>query len=245
MNQIGKISSVSLSNSVLQKGREGIMRTKIKILTNCFIIMVIAYIGAACSSSPAKNTSETQEDVVLSRIDGLGQRPDWLKESEPFTIREGKVYSLGQTTVPADNNVSAAFRIAENNGKAGVAGAIEQRLEFVFQNAEEGTSLDSTQARFIGAEASKLTTSSLRLHKRYWEKVATTTDQGERVTRYKVFALVQMPEEDFKKALLDAVRRQQGKGGLSADFAKKVDQHWDRFISGNSEQKTPKPEGDE
>lgn len=203
------------------------MRTLLAILS----MLVIA----GCSSSPTK-ISDMQgnigEERVLSRIDDLSTRPNWLKESEPFRIESGKVYSMGMTSIPADNRVEAGFRIAENNGKAAIANAIEQRLDFVFQNAEEGTAMNDTQARFIGAEASKLTTSSLRPSKRYWEKVATTQENGQVTVQYRVFALVEMPENDFKTAVFDSIRRSQGKAGISAEFAEKVDKHWDQFVSG-------------
>jgi hypothetical protein len=156
-------------------------------------------------------------------------RPSWLKESEPFRFENGMVSSLGSTVIPADHRVEAAYRIAENNAKAAFANSIEQRLEFVFQNAEEGTSMDTTQARYIGAEASKLTSSSVRVDKHYWEKVAVTKDSGDRVTMTKVFVTVTMPESAFKQAVHAAVAKAQGKGSLSADFAKKVDEHWDKF----------------
>lgn len=203
-----------------------------KILAAILSVIVIA----GCSSTNSKKISEMQgnvgEERILSRIDELSSRPSWVKESEPFRIEGGKVYSMGMTSIPADDRVEAAFRIAENNGKAAIAGAIEQRLDFVFQNAEEGTGMSSTQARYIGAEASKLTTSSLRSSKRYWEKVATTQENGQVTVRYRVFALVEMPENDFKAAIFDAIRRSQGKAGISAEFAEKVDKHWDQFVDG-------------
>ncbi len=198
----------------------------------------------ACSSVPQPQsqsqmqTPETQGDKVLARIDDLPARPSWLKESDPFRIEGGYVISLGQTLIPADNRVEAAYRIAENNAKGAIAGAIEQRLEFIFQNAEEGTEMDTTQARYIGAEASKLTTSSLRLEHRYWEKVATTTDSGQRITQYRIFTTVKMPESDFKRAVIDAIRRSQGRQGISAEFAQKVNEHWDKFVSGNDSKTT-------
>jgi hypothetical protein len=184
----------------------------------------------ACSSAPKQPTPpELERDAVVSLIDDLSSRPQWLKESEPVRVSDGFVTSLGETVIPADHRVDAAYRIAENNAKSQIAKAIEQRLDFVFQNAEEGTSMNATQARSIGAEAANLTTSTLRLDKRYWEKVATTQDNGQRVTQYKVFVTVRMPEADFKRSVMDAIHKQQGKGGISEDFAKKVDQHWDRF----------------
>ncbi len=197
-----------------------------------WMLVSLIVLCAGCAST-VKNPikSEIEPDKVVSRIDELSSRPEWLKESEPFSISDGKVYSLGSTTIPGDQRVEAAFRVAENNAKAGVANAIEQKLEYIFQNAEEGAEMGADQARYIGAEASSLITSSIRPDKRYWEKVATTQDSGERVTRYKVFSLVSMPEADFKKAILAATRKAEGTKGLSKNFSEKVDKHWDQFTS--------------
>ncbi len=196
------------------------------------LIAIAALVAAGCSSNPKNPTAENTPDKVVSRINEMSERPKWLNEEKPFEVKEGSVMSLGQTTIPGDNRVEAAYAIADNNAKGAICSAIESRLEFIFQGAEEGTEIDSTQARRIGAEACKITTSSIRPGSRYWEKVAMTSDSGERVTRYKVFATVTMPEVDFKRAVINAIRKQEGKGGLSQDFSKKVDEHWDNFVKG-------------
>lgn len=198
------------------------------------ILPLLALFFVACSST-VKNPSkaEIEPDRVVSRVDELSSRPDWVKESEPFRIEKGSVISMGMTTIPASDRVEAAYRIAQNNAKAAIAGAIEQWLEFIFQNAEEGTSISATQARYIGAEASNLVTSTIRPGKNYWEKVASTQDSGERTTQYKVFSTVTMPEDDFKRAIFEAIKKSQGKGGLSKYFAKKIDAHWDKFVENN------------
>ena len=193
--------------------------------------LIMLLVLVSCSSKTVTQNNIPTESVI-QRIDELSSRPSWLTESEPFKIESGKVLSLGQTTIPADHRVDAAYRIAENNAKASISSAIEQRLDFIFQNAEEGTSMDSTQARFIGAEASKITTSSLKLKNRYWEKVYSVDENGKAKTTYKVFATVAMEEPEFKQAIMEAIRKAQGKGGLSKDFAEKVDNHWDKFSKG-------------
>lgn len=198
------------------------------------LLLIISIVGCS-STSKNKSPSELQKDEVISRIDGLSERPSWLQESEPFKVEKGTVVSLGQTTIPGDNRVEAAYRIAESNAKKNISSAIEQKLSFVFQNAEEGTDIDSNQVQSISGEVSRITTSSIRPGKYYWEKVATTTDSGERVTRYKVFATVTMPENDFKKAVLDALRKRQGKGGISKEFAQKVDKEWERLVEEKAE----------
>lgn len=194
--------------------------------------LLILSVGCSSSGKNANTNTEREPDKVLGRIDEMKERPSWLKESEPFRIENGIVISTGMTTIPADNRVEAAYRIAQNNARGAIAGAIEQRLSFIFQNAEEGTALDSSQTRFIGAEVSQLTTNHIRVSKNYWEKIAETTDTGQRTTKYRVFSLVTMPEPEFKKAIFDAIQKAQGKGSISADFKDKVDKHWNEFVRG-------------
>ena len=180
---------------------------------------------AACSAVSMK-------DQVIARSDDLSSRPEWVKDSETFTVSKGTVYMLGSTTIPATSSPDRAYRIAENNAKQGLSSAIEQKLDFVFQNAEEGTEIGSDQTRFIGMEASKLVTSAIRPSNRYWEKVVTVTgaNADDKAVVYRVYARVAMPEKEFKKAIERAIAKAQKKG-LSADFAKKVDAQWDRFTA--------------
>lgn len=209
-----------------------------KMLTS--ILVFVSFLSAVllmtgCSGPQYRpQTSEDTPDKVVSRIDNMSDRPSYVKESQPFVIENGVVTSLGQTTIPGSGHrVEAAYRIAQNNAKAAIAGAIESRLSFVFQQATEGTEIGTDQARFIGAEASELTANYIRPGYIYWEKVATTLDSGSRVAQYRVFATVQVPEADFKRSVMDAARKAAGKGGLSADFAKKVDDHWNNFVNPN------------
>lgn len=191
--------------------------------------MSLALWQVSCSSSAKRDNSETQPDVVISRMDSLKERPEWLKESEPFLVKDGQVISLGQTTLPGDARVEAGYRIAQNSAKSAVANAIQQQLQFTFQSAEEGSSIDATQARFIGGEASNLVSSSIRPGKVYWEKIAVTQDDGQRVTRYRIFATITMPESDFKRAIMQAIAKANGHG-LSADFSEKVNKEWDKLV---------------
>lgn len=193
-------------------------------------LIVFSIVLISCASTPKSGVEHAGEEKVILRIYGLDSRPSWLREDEPFRIVEGKVQALGTTSMPGDGNISAGNRIAANNGKALISHAISQRLDFVFQNAEQGTVMDANQVQYIGAEASKLTTSALTQSKLYWEKVQVIQENGQSVVRYRIFTLLEMPEADFKSAIVDAIRRNQGKQGISADFAKKVEQHWNQFF---------------
>lgn len=188
-----------------------------------FYVLAAVLTLSACASMP--------KDEILDRSDNLSSRPKWASEEKTFTIEKGTVYMMGTHEMPvAGKRITTGYRVAENNAKAGLSGAIEQRLNFIFQNAEEGDEMGADQTRFIGGETSKLVASSIRPANRYWEKVARVIDaDGNRDVIYRIFVRVSMPETDFKKAIEEAVKRNAGKKGISEDFAKKVEAHWDQM----------------
>src|SRR5689334_1674326 len=97
---------------------------KLKRIGRFLAIVAVATGFCACSSTQTKHSPETQEDRVIARINDASSRPDWLDESKPFKIENGEVLSLGQTTIPGDNKVEAAYRIAENNAKGAIASSV-------------------------------------------------------------------------------------------------------------------------
>jgi hypothetical protein len=180
------------------------------------------------------NSPEAMPDTVISRSDDLRARPSWVQESNPLRFESDKVTSQGFAQISADGNLNAAYRICFNNAKSGIASAIEQKLEFTFQQSSQGTDIDSTTAEFIGAEMASLTTNAMRNASQYYEKIASTQESGERKFFYKVFCTAQIPIQDFKRHLYAAIRKAEGKGSISQDFKEKVDKQWDRFVNAPS-----------
>lgn len=201
-----------------------------RLLKTLPVITLLFQFGCSNKEVKTADGNTIKPDVVVSRIDDLGSRPSWLKESEPFAIKDNEVTSLGSTAIKGDERIEAAYRIAENDAKSSIAKGIEQKLSFIFQNAEEGVSFDASQVRFIGSEVSRMTTSSIKLKNRYWEKYITYSDSGVSQTKYRIFTSVSMPESEFKRAVLDAIRKREGKGGISKEFAEKVNAEWDKLV---------------
>lgn len=193
------------------------------------IPLFLLTLAVGCSTQPKKIDYSEQ---VISRIDSLSERPDWFKESESFKITDGEVYSLGSTSIPAEHRLESAIRIAQSNAKASICSAIEQKLEYFFQNAEEGTTLDTNQVRFIGSEACKLSSSSLKNDKVYWEKVSSIKNSGDRQIEYRVFATVKMNESELKTAILEAIKKREGKAVLSKSFLNSVENNWEKLTTG-------------
>jgi hypothetical protein len=170
------------------------------------------------------------QDKVISRSDELSSRPAWVKESNTLTVEKDVVYIMGQAKIPAENaNISQGYRVAENNAKVSLAGSIEQRLNYAFQNAEEGLDVNQNQIKYVSAEAAKISVSNLKPSNRYWEKVLSVVDgSGKTEMFYTLFARMQIKESDLKKAIDNTMNKNKG---ISDEFKKQVDQQWDKIIN--------------
>ncbi len=189
----------------------------------------------ACSSAPKMANGESfEKDQILSTA-GDKPMPEWAEQGElqPFVVKSGKVYSVGITTLRGDERPEAGLRVAENNARANFAKAIENRMSFVFQNAEENTSFDSVQSKWIGSEVSELTSQNMMPEGRWWKRYAQTQEDGSRRIFYKLYSLVTLSESHLKQAIFKAANKGVAQNQLSPDFKKQAERHWDRFLEGS------------
>ena len=182
----------------------------------------VSLILAACGGG--------MSDKVIQRSDDLSSRPSWAKESIPLTKKGADLYFLGQARIPAEKaNVSMGYRIAENNAKNSIAGAINQNLTYMFQNAEEGTSYDANQVQFVSTESAKALMSKAIVSDRYWEKVLSTVNAEEdKEMFYSIYARVKISENDLKQAIERTLNKNKG---ISEDLKKKATQQWDLMVN--------------
>lgn len=168
-------------------------------------------------------------DKVIQRSDDLSSRPSWAKESTPLTKKGSDLYFLGQARIPAEKaNVTMGYRIAENNAKNTIASAINQNLTYMFQNAEEGVTYDTTQVQFVSTESAKAVMSKAITSDRYWEKVLSTVSADEdKEMFYSIYARIKISETDLKKAIDRTLNQNKG---ISEDLKKKAAQQWDLMV---------------
>lgn len=187
-----------------------------------FIATSMSLMLAACGGG--------MSDKVIQRSDDLSSRPSWVKESTPLTKKGSDLYFLGQTRIPAEKaNVSMGYRIAENNAKNSIAGAINQNLTYIFQNAEEGISYDANQVQFVSTESAKALMSKATTSDRYWEKVLSTVNaENDKEMFYSIYTRVKISEADLKKAIERTLNKNKG---ISEDLKKKAAQQWDMMVN--------------
>lgn len=184
------------------------------------VVIAIGFITivSGCSSIPGER--------VLARADRLSEAPEWASFTKASFVEDNSVKFIGTHELAGDHRISSGCKIAQNKAKGEIASEISQKLNFVFQHAEEGSEIDLEQTKYIGGEASKLTASAIHYEGCYWERVAIQSGFGSYDVRYRIFAKISIPQKD----LLDAIRKA-SRGQLSESFAKEVANHWDSLVS--------------
>lgn len=199
---------------------------KSSILTISFLTLL-----TACSSNPVQQQfdEEAAKDKIIDRSDELSKRPEWVNESESYSVKGGNIYSLGVTTIKGDQQIDAAYRIAENNAKAVFSKAIEQKLEYFLQSAKEGMDIGTDVNRYISTEVSKLSSSGIIVSNKYWEKYITTESSGLKVARYRVFVRVMIAESILKDQVFKALNKSSGVA-QTQEFKKSLEKKWEEII---------------
>lgn len=201
-------------------------------------ILPLTALLAACSSTIPKAQVDSTAlapiaptgDIVIARIDNLDRRPDWAKESDLIKSSDGQVLSLGSATIPADHRLEAGLRIAVSNATEPICKLLSQKMDFIFQNSEEGTAGDAQIVRSTGAQACQASLSGIRATRMYWEKVLTYTSTREQSLIYRIFASAQISESEIKIAMNELAKKR-SKGPLTKEFSKMVEDQASRIVS--------------
>lgn len=203
-----------------------------------YLMIVLGFIvtGTGCSSAPKSivDMSKVGEEEVIQTYG----KHDELKKADQFKIEDHLVTATGMATIPADSGrPEAAVKLAQASAKSTLAKTIETKLESYLEIASENTSQDSQEMRELVTEVSKLTANELKPGKTYYEKVKTYGSNGVPSLEYRAWSQIEMSEDQFKRHLVDSIRRQEGKIGLSSEFHKSVSEHWNKML--NSDESKP------
>lgn len=169
------------------------------------------------------------------KVRGSGKtpkRPSWIDPKNPFHITDGYAHALGQTVTPPGASIEEGYIIAANAAKEEICKGVEYRLDFIFQDSEEGSSVDHKQIKEIAMDICNGAAAISKPGKRYWEKVMTTASNGDRVIVFRVFVTDTIPEKKFKSLVTRMIKKQEGKGSIPKDYVKTFRKRWAQFAKG-------------
>lgn len=183
------------------------------------LIVISILLGlVGCSSIP--------KDEVVQRMDDKSERPSWATISKPTYVKDGLVYAIGVAEGSSNAKLSALGRVADNNAKTELSRMVSNEIGVVFQNVEEGVEGDNL-SRFIGTEKSSLVAREISPEKRYWEKVLTHDEYGEKKLKIKMYSLVSIKHVTLKKMVRAEMKKNRG---ISSELKQRVDNQLDKMM---------------
>lgn len=186
-----------------------------------FTIILLTVVS--CSSNPVKE----HKDVVVARIDELHARPSWFSEAMDTEEVGDKIIFWGRSTLKKGERLEVGYKIAELNAKSKIASYVSEKIRTISQAADEVSSEDQTIFRGIITQRAKVKMSQTSGGRRYWEKVETSSPNGDRELEYRVFQSVIIKKSDLSHLVKLAL--QDGKGKLSESFTQKVESEFDQI----------------
>jgi hypothetical protein len=171
-------------------------------------------------------------EKVYTPVGKVVKRPAWIDPKNPFQLKGGEVHALGTTVTPPGAGVDEGYIIASNSAKDVICKAVQYRLDFIFQDSEEGSSVDHKQIREIGMDICTSLPKVTHSGQKYWEKVMTTASNGDRVVVYRVFVTDVIPEKKFKSLVAGTIKMQEGKGDIPKGYAREFRKRWAAFLKG-------------
>jgi hypothetical protein len=184
-----------------------------------FTIIIFLLMLTACSSMGEK---------VLVRMDEADSKPKWATLSKTMYVSKGNIYAVGFVEVPAGSRISAAAKIADNNARLEIGRQVTNDMAFIFQNMEEGIGEGGQLARFYGSEVSKHMSHGIQTEKRYWEKVQSFDEDGEKTYKLRLYSLIFIKQSNMKKAITRALAKD---NGLTPKIKEEIDNHIMREIN--------------
>ncbi len=183
---------------------------------NNLILYFCALSLVSCSSISEK---------TISRMDDAS-KPAWATQEKALTVKDGKLMILGFQELDVDAKISAAFRLSDNSARGELSKMIQTQFSSILQNLEEGVTDGGGLTRNYSSEVSKTMLAELKITNRFWEKVQTFGNDGEKVYRLRAYSLAEIPEAKFKALMRETL----DKDKIDPEVKKQVLNHFEGEI---------------
>lgn len=189
-------------------------------------LLVLAFAITACSST---NKSSVKENLI-SRMDGLSQRPSWVMVTKPVSIQQNLIIALGSSHLTDEHKMDVSYRIAERNGKHLFQETLEAQSDKILQNLGKLKAKEQKQLLDFRKDLLKTIMDSVVLGKKYWEKVEVIKGVEDSSKKNKVYVSIELGKDNFVKKLDQILTRAQIKKSISKANVLKIKNEWKSFL---------------
>ena len=164
-------------------------------------------------------------------VEKSGSTPEWAIK-KPMFIKDGILYSSGNMTgIP---NLSSGLIAANKRAQANIVDSLKEHLQRTFREATEGLDINQTDMQHMIFSSSEAIVSGFFVNEQYYEKKEVQTPTGV-AYKYDCYALAEVTQENYFKALDGVLNGYQKKGVISEEFRRKVDQKETEFFKRDQE----------
>jgi hypothetical protein len=190
-------------------------------------MLAIIFIAANCSTGSKNVVKEN----LISRMDGLSQRPAWVLEARPVSIQQNTIVVLGSSHLTDEHKMDVSYRIAERNGKHLFQETLESQSDKIVQSLGKLKAKEQKQLADFRKEILKGMMDSVVLGKKYWEKVEVVRADVDSSKQNKVYVSIELGKDNFIKKLDQILARAQSKKSISKANVLKIKNEWKSFLA--------------
>ncbi|MFW7380853.1 MAG: hypothetical protein ACOH5I_18705 [Oligoflexus sp.] len=177
----------------------------------CKLIPVLALSAAlfsSCSSTPDPDVPEFHATKVIDRMSGFEETPSWANGAKVMWKEQGDVIFANIMTMSGNSRPEACMNAAALAGKSQMLQYIQAAITTSGQLNEMSASSDPAYES-LTAFLSQGNISGASVRDRYWEKVVSSDEAGQRVLKIRCAASIAVRSNILEKQLAEAMNPKQ------------------------------------
>lgn len=181
---------------------------------------------AGCSSAGGVGHGLYMKKMGKEKVvEKSGSKPDWVKRGSVF-IKHGVLYAVGSLT--DSPNLSMGMRVAHKRAQAILVESMKEHLQTTFREAAEGLNINQLDVQTMTFSTAEAVVTGFFPSDQYSEKKESLGMSGT-AYKYDCYALTEITQENYMKALDGVLNGYQNKG-ISEAFRNKVDAREEEFF---------------
>jgi len=164
-------------------------------------LVLCSILSTSCfTTTPSKTFAKSN---VIERMGNKDETPEWATGEIAMRDEGQDVIFISQMTMGADSRSEACLKAAELDGRSAMSRYIKEGISSSGQ-VDEANAKDDPSYEALTAFLSNAKLSGIRPTHRYWEKVETSDESGDRVLKLRCSAKLAIKKSELARQLKEA-----------------------------------------
>ena len=180
-----------------------------KIFKKYLAVSATFFFIIGCANEPeySINTFEPkyEKTEIIERLGNVKETPSWANGSKVLWREKNEVIFVSTLQFDGNTRPESCMKAASLDGKANILSFIEENITSSGQLSELDASTDPA-FESLTAFISQGKISGVSVKERYWEKIVTSTTDGQRSLKLNCASKIAIKESDLRRQLAKATR---------------------------------------